>query len=181
MTHDVVWMIRCFGSNDMRFRVYNPQLMWGETAVWCKCGYAYFGIHTPSVPSTFFTQIAKEVNCVLATVILWSLVIRHRNHPSCKINFPLKTRAMKGSKLTLILTSLALRIRFLCLSPPLHSPSMHHRRAGVHVIECDNKSKLYCRKSAFICLAVAERELQNGALVKVKRFFFRVCMCVSEK
>lgn len=129
---------------------YNPQVMVQN---------AYFGIHTYRL-SAFFAHTAKELNCALATVIQQSLVICHRNHPSCKINSPLKTRAMKGYKLTLILTSLALRIQSsfcpvhfsifpaptLCLSAPLPSLSMHHRRAGVHVIKCDNKSKLYRRK-----------------------------------
>lgn len=119
--------------------------------------------HTNFSPHSF----AKEVNCVLVTVILRSLVICHRNHPSCKINFPPKTCAMKGYKLTLILTSLALRIQrsFWLVYPPPAPPSniplifffslsfdpspldpMHHRRAGILVIECDNKSKLYSRK-----------------------------------
>lgn len=80
---------------------YNPQVMVKN---------AYFGIHTYRL-SAFFGHTAKELNCALATVIQQSLVIRHRNHPSCKINSPLKTRAMKGYKLTLILTSLALRIQ----------------------------------------------------------------------
>lgn len=37
---------------------------------------------------------------------------------------------------------------FPCVLHPLY-PLMHHNRAGVHVIECDNKSKLYCRKKRF--------------------------------
>lgn len=108
---------------------------------------------TPSFrPSTFYNQTAKKVNCAFATVILHSLVIRHRNHPSCKINFPLKTRSMKGYKWTLILTSLALRIESsFCLAhfsifPPLSSLSIHHRRGSVNITKCDKESKLYCRK-----------------------------------
>lgn len=76
-------------------------------------------------PSTFCSQTAKEVNCAFATVILHSLVIRHRNHPSCKMN---SARSMKGYKWALILTSLALRIESsFCLAhfsippPPLLS------------------------------------------------------------